>query len=387
MTAITNLTGEIAPGAFGPIPLKAQLASDDSGNYVLVVALDQDTGVTIGAVSQAGSWTVTADAGTNLNTSALALETGGNLATIATAQGAGGTGISEPTGGTGILGWLSGIYKALTSALSVQQPTASSLNATVVGTGTFAVQQPDLRATGQTINSATLNAAYTVSLANGEGIIGFQVTGLTASGATLTIEATVDGGTTWNSTNGFGSSSGTLFTTLTADQGFRVNVGGRTGIRLRVSSTGTGTITISSSASSANDLVGISSPLPTGSNTIGAVTPAPSSSSSIAVTPGASSALEASHVLKSSAGNLYSLYVLTTSASGYLMTFNATSAPSNGAVTPVECIPVNAASYAEIDFSGAPPDRYSTGIVAVFSTTGPFTLTTSATAFFKWRVQ
>jgi hypothetical protein len=127
--------------------------------------------------------------------------------------------------------------------------------------------------------------------------------------------------------------------------------------------------------------------LAVGSNVIGGVSPAPSSSSNFAITPGSSAGLEASHVLKASAGNLYSLYVLTTSAAGYLMTFNATSAPSNGAVTPVECIPVFASSYAEINFSGAPSDHYSNGIVAVFSTTGPFTLTASATVFFKWRVQ
>lgn len=36
------------------------------------------------AVTQSGSWTVTANAGTNLNTSALATESGGNLAAIAT---------------------------------------------------------------------------------------------------------------------------------------------------------------------------------------------------------------------------------------------------------------------------------------------------------------
>lgn len=68
------------------------------------------------------------------NSANLAQETGGNLAsiassnttiatdiavcetslgTIATAQGAGGTGITEPAGGSGLLGWLSGIYKAL----------------------------------------------------------------------------------------------------------------------------------------------------------------------------------------------------------------------------------------------------------------------------------
>ena len=39
-------------------------------------------------VTQSGAWTVTANAGTNLNTSALALETGGNLATLAGAVSA-----------------------------------------------------------------------------------------------------------------------------------------------------------------------------------------------------------------------------------------------------------------------------------------------------------
>jgi hypothetical protein len=48
-----------------------------------------------------------------------ALETGGNLAAIAAAQGAGGTGITQPTGGSGLLGWLSGIYSKLSSALTV----------------------------------------------------------------------------------------------------------------------------------------------------------------------------------------------------------------------------------------------------------------------------
>jgi hypothetical protein len=41
------------------------------------------------------------------------------LSTISTAQGAGGTGITQPTGGSGLLGWLSGIYKAITGTLTV----------------------------------------------------------------------------------------------------------------------------------------------------------------------------------------------------------------------------------------------------------------------------
>jgi len=48
-----------------------------------------------------------------------AQENGGNLAIIATAQGTPGTGISEPAGGAGLLGWLSGIYKALIGTLTI----------------------------------------------------------------------------------------------------------------------------------------------------------------------------------------------------------------------------------------------------------------------------
>jgi hypothetical protein len=127
--------------------------------------------------------------------------------------------------------------------------------------------------------------------------------------------------------------------------------------------------------------------LSAGTETIGATLAAPTASSSFAITPGASSALEAGHVLKAGPGNLYSLYVMTTSVSGYLMTFNATTIPADGAVNPVECIQIPANSAAAISFDGAPPDYYSTGIVAVFSSTGPFTKTASATAFFKWRVE
>jgi hypothetical protein len=53
-----------------------------------------------------------------------ALETGGNLATLASAQGVSGTGISQPSGGSGVLGWLSGIYSRLTGMASAANQTA-----------------------------------------------------------------------------------------------------------------------------------------------------------------------------------------------------------------------------------------------------------------------
>ena len=150
---------------------------------------------------------------------------------------------------------------------------------------------PDVASTGNTINSATPNAAYTVTPNNGEGVTAFSVTGLTASTATLTIEASDDGGTSWTAINGVAPNTGALFTTLTTDQQFRVNSGGRTRVRLRVSSTGTGTITVASNAASVSSLVGLSAQLPAGANVIGSTTGAqvtPAACSAAVVTSGGS---------------------------------------------------------------------------------------------------
>lgn len=196
--------------------------------------------------------TVTANAGTNLNTSLLALEAGGNLASLVTQLGAV---TASPTANT-----IADRLKTINTTLGTPLQTGG------------AVVVADVRTTGQTINSATPNAAYTINLANAEAITSFSVGGLTASGATLTVEGSDDGGTTWFSVNGIAAGTGTLFSTLTTNQSFRINTAGRTNIRLRVSSTGSGTITIASNASSATGAVAISSPLPAGAAVIGIAT-------------------------------------------------------------------------------------------------------------------
>lgn len=113
------------------------------------------------------------------------------------------------------------------------------------------------------------------------------------------------------------------------------------------------------------------------------------------IKPAFSAAAESSHVFCDATGTapvkkapcfLRSLYVTTGAVAGYLMTFNAVSAPADGAVTPRECIAVAATSTAKIEFYDTTED-YGTGLVAVFSTTGCFTQTLSATAFFKARAQ
>jgi hypothetical protein len=96
--------------------------------------------------NQGGTWTVTANAGTNLNTSLLALESGGNLASINTKVPALGQALAaasvpvvltaaQLTTLTTVAANQSGTWTN-----TVTQATAANLNATVVGTGTFAVQ-------------------------------------------------------------------------------------------------------------------------------------------------------------------------------------------------------------------------------------------------------
>lgn len=135
--------------------------------------------------------------------------------------------------------------------------------------------------------------------------------------------------------------------------------------------------------------------LPAGANIIGKVgidqtTDVTTNGVEIAPTNGAaatpsgyaSATAESGHVIQASATNAYRLYAYSTVA-GLLMTFNSTTVPADGAVTPVECMPVNAGGFAAHDMQDI-PDRYGTGLSVAFSTgTNCFSKTASATAFFK----
>lgn len=128
--------------------------------------------------------------------------------------------------------------------------------------------------------------------------------------------------------------------------------------------------------------------------TFGSITPSgtqdvsirPSSSAVYAPSGYASASAESNHVVKNAAGNVYSVYAFSTAA-GLLMTFNSVTVPGDGAVTPIECIPVAANSYAAHDLNDI-PDQYGTGISVAFSTgTNCFNKAASATAFFRVRFQ
>lgn len=124
----------------------------------------------------------------------------------------------------------------------------------------------------------------------------------------------------------------------------------------------------------------VNSGTPSGTQDVNVLT---SSTAGSATTSASSTAAASNLVLKASAGNLYSLTTTIGATTGYLMLFDATALPSNGAVTPVLCYPIiSNGTQGGVSFSFFPPKRFGTGITAGFSTTGCFTLTASATGNF-----
>lgn len=117
------------------------------------------------------------------------------------------------------------------------------------------------------------------------------------------------------------------------------------------------------------------------------VVPSPSSAAAAGLANVVSTAAESNHVLKGSPGNLYTLTTTIGTTSGYLMLFDATTLPANGAVTPKYCLPITSnATNGGAGVSWPYPLVFATGITAGFSTTGCFTLTASATANFFGQV-
>lgn len=109
----------------------------------------------------------------------------------------------------------------------------------------------------------------------------------------------------------------------------------------------------------------------------------PSGAPSIAITPTATAAAAQSLAIKTTAGNLYSVAVTATATGGFLMTFNAAAVPGDGSVTPLDCVVVPASTTVSINFAPSPPQAFSTGIMAVMSSTGCFTKTGLTAAFIK----
>lgn len=95
----------------------------------------------------------------------------------------------------------------------------------------------------------------------------------------------------------------------------------------------------------------------------------------------ATTALASSLVVSAGTGNLLYLNVVNGASAGFVMVFNATSAPADGAVTPALCYTMAANSTLQLPTNAIAQPFFATGIVVVFSTTGCFSKTASATAF------
>lgn len=100
------------------------------------------------------------------------------------------------------------------------------------------------------------------------------------------------------------------------------------------------------------------------------------------IVPVKSASAEGSHVIKATFGNLYGFSVTTGAVAGLVMLFDATSAPGDGAVTPVKCYEIGATSTIGASWYPGPPMGFVNGLVIVFSTgTNCFNKAISATAF------
>jgi hypothetical protein len=110
------------------------------------------------------------------------------------------------------------------------------------------------------------------------------------------------------------------------------------------------------------------------------VVPSPTAAAVNAIAANATAAVNSALVLKASAGNLYGLNIVAGASAGYVMLFDATSAPGDGAVTPKYCLPIAANAGIDLNWRSMPM-AFATGITAVFSTTGCYSKTASATAF------
>jgi hypothetical protein len=115
----------------------------------------------------------------------------------------------------------------------------------------------------------------------------------------------------------------------------------------------------------------------------------PSSASGAALTKSATQSAASNAVVKSGAGNLYGLTVTIGATAGWVMVFDATALPSNGATgaSMIWCYPVNSdGTKGGIDKDFGSPIPFTTGLTLGFSSTACNSLTASATAFFYGRV-
>ena len=210
------------------IPSKGQAAMANS--TPVAIASDQSAVPVSGTFwqsTQPVSGSVTANAGTNLNTSALALESGGNLATIASNTAANATAANQTNGS-----------QKTQVTVGPNDPTNT--------TGSITTQDTNSTATSgyQSVSIITgtpsANAAVSATI-SGKSTVKIQLAG-TWTG-TITFERSMDGGTTWESTAWHVVGSVYTAGSATGNGIFETSVGAATNVRTRATAAITGTVT------------------------------------------------------------------------------------------------------------------------------------------------
>lgn len=357
-----------------------------------------------GPLSQ-GAVTTAAPSYTTAQTSPLSLTTSGLLRVDASGTSISGT----VTANQGTSPWVVG------------QSTAASLNATVVGTGTFAVQAaqsgtwnitnisgtislPTGAATETTLAKLPLAQGSTTSGQSGPLVQGAVTTAAPSytTAQTSPLSLTTSGALRVDGTGSTQPISGTV----TANQGtspWVVNQTQWNGVAVSVNNgtadTGTLRVAIASNntAFSVNAVqsgtwniatvtavTAITNALPAGTNILGYNLSAATSSSTNTPTRISSSALEASHVIKASAGNLYTITGYNSKTSSqFIQVFNSTTVPADTTV-PIYTFTVPPSSNFSLDF-GTLGEAFSTGIAISNSSTAATKTIGSADCFFTVR--
>ena len=159
-----------------------------------------------------------------------------SLASLVTGQGTDGTGITPPAGGTGIRGWLSGIYNAIIGTLSVTQSIGGN---TISPTNPLPIYDGYTAPVSTTWTTATTaNTAETVSTAGMDTVIVTLVGNSSITGGTVIFE--VYDGATWLPVKAPTvidyTTVGSINLTASYTKGFQVPVAGFPQFRVRLSS-------------------------------------------------------------------------------------------------------------------------------------------------------
>ncbi len=301
---------------------------------------------------------------------------------------------------------------AAMTPVQVSQATAANLNATVVGTGTFTVQAAQsgnwtTRIVGN--GGATVDATVGAGTAPTNMLVGGAIYNSTEISPTTGQSFALQG-------DSKGRLRGVIMDAAGNTRGANVNASNQLSVSvdaiianqsMNLAQVGGASVALGQTTMSASIPVALASnqsALPVSESGTWTVQPgntpnttawltqnSPSAAAAAGVAPVSSTALEANRVIKASAGNLYSFEVMADStlsaAAWWILVFNATSAPADGAVTPAKCYSLpSGATGASYGFASVPL-YLGTGITISASTTGCFTKTASAHAFISGDAQ